>query len=97
MDQREVIDERVRDAKRHVSALKGFYSHLIVFAFVMLLLLAVNILTVTPWWVQWVFLGWGTGVIAHALFVFSNMTAFVRDWEARQIKAYLAKRSGDSS
>lgn len=31
----------------------------------MVLLVAINVWTGAPYWVQWVILGWGTGVVAH--------------------------------
>ena len=87
-------NHRLRDAKNHVAALKGFYIHLAVFILVMLLLLAVNVATATPWWVQWPLLGWGIGLIGHAVGVFGRVPVIARDWEARQVAAYMAKNTG---
>ena len=84
-------NDRLADARRHVAALKGFYIHATVFVLVMLLLLAVNIVTTSPWWVQWPFLGWGIGLTGHAIGVFGRFPGFAKNWEARQIKAYLDK------
>jgi 2TM domain len=42
-----------------VAALKGFYIHLVVFALLLMGLLAVNSASGGSWWVVWVFLGWG--------------------------------------
>ena len=64
-------DEKLARARRRVEALKGFYVHLIVFVLVMLGLVVVNALTGGPWWVIWVFLGWGIGVVFNAWDVFS--------------------------
>ena len=80
--------EKAAKAAREVEALTGFYIHLCVFLLVIALLLVVNWLT-TPdaWWVQWVFLGWGIGVLAHAFAVFGGTPAFVTNWQLRKIKA----------
>jgi hypothetical protein len=36
--------------------------------------------------VQWPFIGWGIGVIAHALMVFGNMPTAIINWQLRKIK-----------
>jgi hypothetical protein len=80
--------EKAAKAARQVEAITGFYIHLVVFVLVIVLLLVVNRLA-TPdvWWVQWVFLGWGAGVLAHALAVFGRTPAFITNWQLRKIKA----------
>lgn len=83
--------DKLAEAQRHVAALKGFYIHGTVFVLVNLLLLAVNIVTASPWWVQWPFAGWGIGLLGHAIAVFGRAPRFAKDWEARQIKAYMDK------
>ncbi len=84
-------DTRLVEAHRHVTALKGFYVHMTVFVLVMLLLLVINAVTGSPWWVQWPFLGWGIGVAGHAMGVFGQVPRFAKSWEAKQIKTYLDK------
>jgi 2TM domain len=79
--------EKTAKAAQQVEAIMGFYIHLVIFILVMASLLVVNWLA-TPdvWWVQWPFLGWGIGVAAHALFVFSSMPSFITNWQLRKIK-----------
>ena len=41
------------------------------------------------WWVQWVFLGWGIGVLAHWLLVFGSSSSggnWITRWQLRKIK-----------
>ena len=78
------------EAKRHVAALKGFYIHLIVFLCVSAGLIAVNMATKTDWWAQWPLLGWGVGVLGHAVGVFSPVSLFGKDWEERKIRQHMA-------
>ncbi len=85
-------DARLAEAKRRVAAIKGFYVHLTVFVAVMLGLVALNTAIGRPWWVQWVFLGWGIGVLAHALAVFGRGSKFIADWERRKIKELLDEK-----
>ena len=79
-------EERLAQARRRLAALKGFYIHLLVFVAVVLLLAIVNAATGGPWWVLWVVLGWGIGVLAHWLFVFAGSSRFVADWERRKVR-----------
>jgi hypothetical protein len=84
--------QRLEDAKRRVAALKGFYIHLIVFMAVNLGLTVLNIATGDDWWVQWVWLGWGIGVLAHAIAVFGRGSKSVKNWENRKIRQFLDKK-----
>lgn len=63
--------ERVEN-QRHNEALRGLKVHATIYALVVLGLGLVNALAGPPWWFQWVLLGWGAGVAAHAASVFRN-------------------------
>ena len=86
-------DAGLIEARRHVAALKGFYIHLIIFACVMSGLVGLDVATGAGWWVQWPLLGWGVGIVGHAVSVYSPFSLFGRDWEERKIKQHLAARS----
>ena len=73
-------------AERQVEAITAFYIHLSVFLVVIGILVAVNFLTTSTWWVQWPFLGWGIGILAHAFAVFGRKPAFVTRWQLRKIR-----------
>ncbi len=79
-------DERLAEVRRRVAAIKGFYIHLIVFVAVIVSLALLNAASGDPWWVQWVLLGWGIGVLAHALAVFGRGSKLVSEWGKRKIK-----------
>jgi 2TM domain len=87
---------RLAAARRRVAALKGFYIHLGVFALVLAGLLILNSLTGGPWWVVWVFLGWGAGVLAHGLVLSARGSRALAAWEERKLKEYLARDAGGS-
>lgn len=74
-------------AKRQVAAIKAFYIHLAVFVTVIGLLLAIDATTGPDWWVQWPFLGWGVGILAHAFAVFGQSPGVIANWEARKVEA----------
>jgi 2TM domain len=50
-------------------AKRGFNIHAFVFAATMALLLAINLWKGEPYWILWVLLGWGIGLLAHWWFV----------------------------
>ncbi|MEO6970400.1 MAG: 2TM domain-containing protein [Chthoniobacterales bacterium] len=59
-------------ARARVEAKLGFYRHAIIYVLVNLLLLVINLLESPEYlWVKWPMLGWGIGLIAHGLGVFS--------------------------
>ena len=79
--------EKAARAAQKVEAITGFYIHLVVFVLVIALLVVVNWATDPEiWWVQWPFLGWGIGVLAHALAVFGTTPSFIVNWQLRKIK-----------
>jgi len=84
--------ERLQRARERVAAIKGFYIHLAISLAVIVLLFVVDFATGGGWWVQWVVLGWGIGVLAHALIVFGSSPKFVSRWEERKIREYMDER-----
>ena len=84
-------DAKLRRARQHVAALKGFYIHVTVFLLVNCGLAGINFATGAPWWFQWPLLGWGIGLLGHAVIVFSPVRIFGREWEERKIKEHMDK------
>ena len=85
-------DDRFRAAKSRVAQLRGFYVHLTTFIVVNAFLVTLNLLTSPDsLWFYWVLLGWGIGLVAHALQVYGSFTIFGRDWEERKIEEYLKR------
>ena len=81
--------ERRARARERLDQIRGFYAHLFIFAAVLVLLFAVDATTGNTWWVQWVFLGWGIGVLAHAFAVFGSTPKFIQRWQERKIREYM--------
>lgn len=70
-----VDQEAYERAKGRVEAKIGFFIHLAVYIVVNSLLIIINISTVPQYlWFKWPLIGWGIGLIFHALgvFFFSN-------------------------
>jgi fatty acid desaturase len=78
--------EREAAVRRKVAAIKGFYVHFAVFLVVICGLFVLDWLTGAGWWFQWVLLGWGAGVLAHAVGVFSDASRRVAAWEERKVR-----------
>ena len=81
-------EQKYQQAKKHVEKLKGFYIHLITYIVVNLGLIFINLFVAGgSIWFIYPLLGWGIGVIGHAVSIFN----FGKDWEKRQIEKYMNK------
>jgi protein-S-isoprenylcysteine O-methyltransferase Ste14 len=72
--------------KQKLAAIKGFYVHAAVFVGVIAILFIVNATSTGPWWVHWVFLGWGLGLAGHAALILGRLPRSFKRWEARKMK-----------
>ena len=91
-----MVDEKYEKAKKRVEEIKGFYSHLIVYVAVNILLVIINLVTSRGvLWFYWPLLGWGIGLFFHAMgvFVFSKFPG--NQWEERKIKEIMEKMKED--
>jgi transcriptional regulator with XRE-family HTH domain len=80
-------------AFNQVRKLKGFYIHLTQYLLVISILAVINALaTPNHWWVQWVILGWGVGVLSHWLQVSERFDLFGSKWEKEQVEKRLGRK-----
>lgn len=95
--QKRIIDDPAyQKAKERVDEIKAFYTHLFVYLGVNIGLVLINIATSpNAFWFHWAILGWGIGLIVHALVVFGFESLFGPDWEERKIKEYMEKTKND--
>ena len=77
--------EKLTWAKQRVEVITGFYIHLAVFVLVMIILFVVNLTVSEIWWVQWPLLGWGSGLLAHAVLIFGQGPSIIKSWQLRKI------------
>ena len=82
---------RVAAAQQRVAEIEAFYIHLLSYVLVVALLAALNVYMNDEWWVQWVVIGWGIGVVAHALALFANKPRFVTSWERRKFREFVRR------
>ncbi|UCG90995.1 MAG: 2TM domain-containing protein [candidate division WOR-3 bacterium] len=87
MKQSKKSSEKYKVAKRRVVALRGFYAHLFMYIIVNIVLILINfIFTPRFLWFLFPLLGWGVGLLAHAVFGFGLFGFFTKEWEERKIK-----------
>lgn len=85
-------EQQEAEAFKYVRSLRGFYSHLLKYVIVCVLLLSIN-LTVAPekHWSFWVTGSWGIGLLIHAFRVFAPHLAFGPQWERKQVEKRLGR------
>ncbi|PID63840.1 MAG: XRE family transcriptional regulator [Gammaproteobacteria bacterium] len=77
-------------AYQKVRQIKQFYISLCVYVVVISCLAVINWWTSPDyWWVKWVILGWGIGLLIRALKTFDVIPPLGVEWEKRQLKKYL--------
>ncbi len=98
---------KMERAKKKVGELKGFYTHLMVYLFVNIMVSVVIVVSrmysgdgfFEAFWdfgtlSTWLF--WGIGVLFHGVKVFSYNPFFNKKWEERQIQKYLDEERQES-
>jgi len=80
-------------AIQQVKEIKGFYTHLIQFVVIVSALTFINHMTMPGhYWIVWVIIGWGAGIIAHGLTAFEVLNIFNAAWEKRQIEKRINRK-----
>ena len=86
-------DEKYEKAKARVKELKGFYSNLITYILINILLIIINLLTnPNKIWFFWVTIFWGIAILIHASKVFILRGKFLgEEWEKKKIQELMGK------
>lgn len=86
-------DERYDKAKKRVEELKKFYSNLVTYIVINLVLIIINLVTGPgSLWFYWVTIFWGIAILLHASRVFIFKGKFLgEEWEKKKIKEILEK------
>ena len=93
--------ERYERAKKRVKQITGFYSHLLVYVVINLIVVVINIqqLKEGESYFQWrnffTLIFWGIGLFAHGLTVFMPTMVLGKNWEERKIKEFMEKERKD--
>ena len=82
--------KEIRKAVRHVRKVKGFYTHLIIYGVVIVVLGVINLITSSnTFWVIWPAMGWGIGISIHGFRVFKPFNLFGSEWKNKQLSKRL--------
>lgn len=93
-------NEKYRRAKKKIDEIKGFYVHLLVYIIINLFITINNVIGSfqdgkTFWEAFWdlgnyiVWILWGAGLLAHAIYALDYNPFFSKQWEERQIRKYM--------
>jgi hypothetical protein len=84
-------DPAYRRARARAAQLRAFYTAVVAYVAVNLLLFVINVIT-SPgnWWFYWVTIFWGLGMVVYGLNVF-GLSQFGQDWEDRKTQELLEK------
>ena len=86
-------DEQYDKAKKRVEELKKFYSNLVTYIVINLVLIIINLVT-SPGslWFYWVTIFWGIAILLHASRVFIFKGKFLGEkWEQKKIKEIMER------
>ncbi len=84
-------DKRYENAKKHVNALKGFYSNVLSYIIIIPLLAWLNYKTTDFPWIIFPIAGWGLGIVLHGMEVYGYNPVLGKNWEKRKIKEFMEK------
>ena len=93
--------ERYERAKKRVKQITGFYSHLLVYVVINLIVVVINIQQLKEgesyfkWGNFFTLIFWGIGLFAHGLSVFMPTMVLGKNWEERKIKEFMEKERKD--
>ena len=93
MNSAKTLSTEEQAAFKSVQNLKAFYSHLITYVVVIILLFIINFISNPDYiWAVWPALGWGIGIISHGLRAFEVFDVFSPEWEKKQIEKKLGRK-----
>ncbi|MBU0731926.1 2TM domain-containing protein [Patescibacteria group bacterium] len=86
-----MADEARKRAEKRVGELKGFYTNLITYVVMNVVLFVINLVT-SPghWWFYWVTIFWGIAVLIHGVTVFTGGT-LSKGWEEKKTQELMDK------
>ncbi|MFV5701123.1 2TM domain-containing protein [Flavobacterium sp. XS2P12] len=96
-----IAELQYKEAIARVKKIKGFYTHLIVYIVVNLMIVVLNIkdLDVGESYWQWrnftTAFFWGIGLTSHALSTFMPNWIFGKNWEEKKIKEFMEKEKSE--
>ncbi len=97
MENNYIEKDRYQRAAKRVKRIKSFYTHVVVYVVINMMIVIVNIqnLNAGESYFQWhnftTLFFWGIGLLAHGLSVFTPNFILGKDWEEKKIKELMEK------
>ena len=85
--------DRYIRAKERVTEIKGFYSHLFIYLIMIPIFIWMNYRSTSFPWAIFPIVGWGMGIIGHAVEAFSWNPILGKDWEQRKIREFMEEEN----
>lgn len=88
---------KYQEARKRVKKIKGFYSHLLVYIVINIMIILLNYQNLAPGESYFQFKNfftaffWGIGLVAHAFSVFVPQWFIGNNWEERKIRELMEK------
>ena len=86
-------EEALRDARKRVKAIRGFYVAATMYAIIIPSLWIENLIMGGPIWAQWPMIGWGIGLTVQGLSVFAGKSFFGREWQEKKVEEIMAREN----
>ena len=92
---------KYENAIKRIKKIKGFYTHLLVYIVINIMIVVVNIQNLETGESYFQFKNfftaffWGIGIVSHALSVFGPDLFLGNDWEEKKIKELMDKEKSD--
>ena len=86
-------EEALRDARKRVKAMKGFYFAATAYAVVIPALWVMNLVMGGKIWAHWPMIGWGIGLTVQGLSVFADRSFFGTAWEQKKVDEIMAREN----
>ena len=86
-------EEALRDARKRVKEIKGFYFAATAYAIVIPSLWIFNLVMGGKIWAHWPMIGWGIGLTVQGMTVFAGRSFFGTEWEQKKVEEIMAREN----
>ncbi len=86
-------EEALRNARKRVKEMKGFYFGAAAYAIIIPSLWILNLVMGGKIWAHWPMIGWGIGLTAQGLSVFAGRSFFGSEWEQKKVDEIMAREN----
>ena len=86
-------EEALRDARKRVKEIRGFYFAAMAYAVVIPSLWVLNLVMGGPIWAHWPMIGWPIGLTVQSLSVFAGRSFFGVEWQQKKIDEIMAREN----